>query len=140
RCPWGAGPPPPQPPDDRLAAQPPPPSRTTVAGAYPEPRTGEMRYACAGPPPPLLVDPSGSPRFLDGGRSAPLIGLEPGQREEDRVAFPPGSTLILYTDGLVERRGSSLDDRLESLAEAAAAGPVESIQDLADTPPPPVVA
>jgi serine/threonine-protein kinase RsbW len=117
---------------DRIADATPAAYLTTIACAYIDPPAADVRYACAGHPPPLLLDPAGAACFLQGGRSAPLIGLEPGQRPEDRMEFPPGATLILYTDGLVERRGYALDDRLDLLAEAAAAETSGGVQDLAD--------
>jgi serine/threonine-protein kinase RsbW len=79
--------------------------------------TGEMTYVCAGHPPPLLYEPATSPRYLLAGRSAPL-GSRAGRREriEQRIRLAPGSRLLLYTDGLVERRGRPLDRGLEVLA------------------------
>ncbi|MBD0281606.1 MAG: SpoIIE family protein phosphatase [Thermoleophilaceae bacterium] len=79
-----------------------------------------FRFASAGHPPPLVIDPAGSPRFLEEGRSVPL-GADAGNRYREAVArLEPGSTIVLYTDGLVERRGSSLTQGLERLASAAA--------------------
>jgi serine/threonine-protein kinase RsbW len=79
--------------------------------------TGEMTYACAGHPPPLLYEPARSPRYLMDGRSAPL-GSRAGRREriQQRIRLAPGSRLLLYTDGLVERRGRPLERGLEVLA------------------------
>jgi PAS domain S-box-containing protein len=84
--------------------------------------SGELRFACAGHPPPLVLGADGSPRLAWGGRSLPLDVLSrPGQkRTEASVALEAGGALVLYTDGLVERRGRSLDDGLDALqAEAA---------------------
>lgn len=55
------------------------------------------------------------------GRSVPLGLVLAEQRAQAEVALPPGSTLLLYTDGLVERRGTSLPGRLGELAQALAA-------------------
>jgi PAS domain S-box-containing protein len=82
--------------------------------------TGTLTYACAGHPPPLLLDPAGRVRTLWDGRSLPL-GLRPGTgREQAQVQVALGSTLLLYTDGLVERRDVGLPGRLEELARVLA--------------------
>ncbi|NYG56558.1 SpoIIE family protein phosphatase [Nocardioides perillae] len=66
-------------------------------------------WANAGHPPPVLVSSDGSARLLEVGVD-PLLGLAPGrERSDHEVRLEPGSTLVLYTDGLVERRGVGLD-------------------------------
>jgi serine/threonine-protein kinase RsbW len=79
--------------------------------------TGELTYACAGHLPPLLHEPAGAPRFLLDGRSGPL-GSRAGriERIEQRVRLSPGSRLLLYTDGLIERRDRPIDTGFEVLA------------------------
>ena len=63
-----------------------------------------FRWCNAGHPPPVLVAPGGEPRFL-GGEVGIVLGVAPGSvRGDSEVALPVGSTLLLYTDGLVERR------------------------------------
>ena len=79
-----------------------------------------LELASAGHPPPLVVRPDGSTEFLDGVRSVPLGVPAPGGRRSERCAIEPGSMLLLYTDGLVERRDASLSDGLDRLARAAA--------------------
>jgi PAS domain S-box-containing protein len=80
--------------------------------------TGEVTFSAAGHPPPLLLAPDG-PRFLEGGRSMPVGAADPAVFREASGVVPPGSTLLLYTDGLVERRGVPLEDSLDKLAEVA---------------------
>ncbi len=97
------------------------PSAATATLAYVEldPETGALRYACAGHPPPLVVSVDGSTRYLWDGRSAPLgsiLGLERGLADDQ---LDVGETLVLYTDGLVERRTMSIDVGLERLADVA---------------------
>jgi serine/threonine-protein kinase RsbW len=89
----------------------------TVAYAEVDLGTGVMTYACAGHLPPLLQEPAAAPRFLLDGRSGPL-GSRAGKRErtEQRVPLSAGSRLLLYTDGLVERRTRVIDRGLEVLA------------------------
>jgi PAS domain S-box-containing protein len=80
--------------------------------------TGEVTFTAAGHPPPLLLSPDG-PRFLEGGRSVPIGAADAAVFREDSGVLPPGSTLLLYTDGLVERRGVPLEASLDNLAAAA---------------------
>jgi serine/threonine-protein kinase RsbW len=97
------------------------PSAATATLAYVEldPETGHLRYACAGHPPPLVVSPDGRTRFLWDGRSAPLGSMLGDARGEAVAQLDEGETLVLYTDGLVERRSASIDAGLERLALAA---------------------
>jgi hypothetical protein len=81
---------------------------------------GGLRYSCAGHPPPLLLPTTGQPRFLSGGRAPPLGGFfEAPQRPEAALRFEPGDRLLLYTDGLVERRDRDLDAGLDLLRATA---------------------
>jgi len=96
------------------------PSAATATLAYVEldPVDGMIRYACAGHPPPLVVSIDGRTRFLWEGRSPPL-GSMLGERRAAADRLEEGETLVLYTDGLVERRSQSIDAGLERLADAA---------------------
>jgi serine phosphatase RsbU (regulator of sigma subunit) len=80
-----------------------------------------LRYAAAGHPPPLVIGPDGATWFLELGRSSVLgAPLPPGTTRAEATEFlPGGSTLLLYTDGLVEHRRRSLDDGLSLLARVA---------------------
>ena len=88
-----------------------------------DPRTRRARFASAGHPPPLLLRPDGSAIYLEGGRSVPIGAVDAAVYVEDEVAIDPGSTILLYTDGLVERRGASIDDGLDMLLRSAVRGP-----------------
>jgi PAS domain S-box-containing protein len=81
--------------------------------------TGEIAFTCAGHPSPLVLTPDG-PRFLEGGRSVPVGATESAIFREANATLPPRSTLLLYTDGLVERRDIPLEDRFAQLQAAAA--------------------
>ena len=93
----------------------------TVIYAIIDATEGAVAWASAGHPPPLLRSRSGDTRFLDGGDA--LMGIEDTVYQTMREAIGRHDALMFYTDGLVERRGESLDTGLERLAEAAAAGP-----------------
>jgi GAF domain-containing protein/anti-sigma regulatory factor (Ser/Thr protein kinase) len=95
----------------------------TVVYAVLDPDAGVCRFVSAGHPPPLVVYPRGHAEYLDGGRGLPL-GTGPGASySQHAVELPIGSSLILYTDGLIERRGESIDEGLERLRQAAEEGP-----------------
>jgi serine/threonine-protein kinase RsbW len=79
-----------------------------------------LRYACAGYPPPLILSPGEEPSFAWDGRSTPL-DVSDGPRGEAAVTLAPGSTVLLNTDGLVERRMESLTDGMDRLLGVAAA-------------------
>jgi PAS domain-containing protein/anti-sigma regulatory factor (Ser/Thr protein kinase) len=104
---------------------------STVLCAELEPWGRRVRIASAGHPPPLVVE-GGATRFLDGGRSVPLLADPGARRVEAEHDVAAGSTLVLYTDGLVERRTRPLSDGLEALREAVAAGPADDVERLGD--------
>jgi serine phosphatase RsbU (regulator of sigma subunit) len=81
--------------------------------------TGRLRYACAGHPPPVLLTRDGA-HLLWNGRSTPL-GTYPqlDSRSEAALRLGLGDRLLLYTDGLVERRDRTLDEEFSALARAA---------------------
>jgi PAS domain S-box-containing protein len=88
------------------------------------PDDNELRYANAGHMPALVLE-SGDARFIDGNRGPPLGIGQDGEYQEVVETVEPGSTIIIYTDGLVEQPGVSLDLCLARLAEHALAGPAE---------------
>ena len=88
-----------------------------------DPETGELRYANAGHPPPLVGTEDGRSQFLEGAVSVPLGAIGHADYPEAVYALTPGSTLILYTDGLVEDRTMSLDEGLARLQSSLLAAP-----------------
>jgi PAS domain S-box-containing protein len=94
---------------------------TTVFCAIIDHADGTVTYSCAGHPPPILVTAAGQHDLLDQAQSLPL-GMLPagGQRGQAGAALPPGATLVLYTDGLVERRGQSLEEGIGAAAALVA--------------------
>jgi serine phosphatase RsbU (regulator of sigma subunit) len=84
-----------------------------------DPATGALRHASAGHPPPAVVDPGGQVRFLTDGASTPLLAYD-AATGSGSAHLAPGGRVVLYTDGLVERRGEAIDESLRRLAAAAA--------------------
>jgi serine phosphatase RsbU (regulator of sigma subunit) len=81
-----------------------------------------LRWSNAGHPPPLLLHPDGSVDVLAEGRPELMLGVDPAtERTESVVTVHRGSTLLLYTDGLVEGRGLLLDEGIARLRAAVAA-------------------
>nr|WP_246298592.1 SpoIIE family protein phosphatase [Nocardioides panaciterrulae] len=79
-----------------------------------DPADQTLRFANAGHLPPLVVAPGGSATVVPDAADPPLgVGLY--NVREGRLPLAPGSTVVLYTDGLVERRGEDLDDGVEAL-------------------------
>lgn len=73
-----------------------------------------MRWASAGHPPPLLITTSGA-QLLQRVSGTALVSSRTPPRTEAEITLPAGSTLLLYTDGLIEHRGSALTDDLDAL-------------------------
>jgi PAS domain S-box-containing protein len=84
-----------------------------------EPDRSSLRLASAGHVPPLIIDPDGRAEYLATPPDPPLGVFESVSHSEVEVELAPGSTLVLYTDGLVEQRGVSIDAGLEALRGAA---------------------
>ena len=92
---------------------------------------GTLHMACAGHPPPVVLPPDGDPVLVWEGRSAPLGAyVRSGARRE--VSFPVerGTRVLLYTDGLVERRDRPIDTGIDRLMEAFARRRDESLATL----------
>jgi GAF domain-containing protein len=88
---------------DRFAARLPGAQCTTAVCAVLNPDTGELVYSSAGHPPPILVYADGTIRMLDDAHTIAL-GVRPGwSRPQAHLIMPARATLVLYTDGLVER-------------------------------------
>ncbi|KFG01045.1 phosphatase [Streptomyces scabiei] len=93
------------------------------------PREPTLTWAAAGHPPPVLRSPDGRVRILDAKPGA-MLGIPLHQEIADHtVPLPPGSTLALYTDGLVERRAQGIDPGIEQLASALEALPPATLDD-----------
>jgi anti-anti-sigma factor len=107
---------------------------TTAALCLVDLASREARYACAGHPPPLVIPAAAGAGawFLWEGRSPPLGVATTGARPQAARRLEPGDTVLLYTDGLVERARESIDDSLERLRRAATAATAPSADALCD--------
>jgi PAS domain S-box-containing protein len=115
---------------------------STVFCALIDPAAGTVCYSSAGHPPAILDpgerdDPGGQRyQLLEGAQGAPLAVVADLERPGVTLTMPPGSTLLLYTDGLVERRGQSIDIGIKAaaavLADARGVPPAECASRLAD--------
>ena len=94
---------------DRFAAGPNGTDFATAVCVVIDPGTGRLAYTCAGHPPVIVVPPDGPPQRLLGAQSLPLCSLAVGDRPEAVVTLAPGSLVVLYSDGLVERRHRSIE-------------------------------
>ncbi|BBX71229.1 SpoIIE family protein phosphatase [Mycolicibacterium psychrotolerans] len=117
---------------DRFAARLPGARCTTVFCAMLTPGTGELVYSCAGHPPPILVLADHTTQLLDDARSTPLAVRFADSRPETRVTMPPRATLLLYTDGLVERRRESIDDGIARATGVVGENRATALDELAD--------
>ena len=89
--------------------------------------TGKLCWAVAGHPPPLVLDASGQPELLPGEAGA-VLGAPGRAPYLDRTTdLPPGASVVLYTDGLVERRDTVVDQGLQRL--------LDTVRDAHDLPP-----
>ena len=88
-----------------------------------DPYTGDLRYASAGHLPPLTIDAASDAVAVHEIGGAPPLGFaSPESLSDAKVALGLGSTLIAYTDGLIERRAENIDVGIDRVARALASG------------------
>ncbi|MEV0634977.1 SpoIIE family protein phosphatase [Streptomyces sp. NPDC050619] len=106
---------------------------TTVVTTFIDWADHSITYSCAGHPPPALLHPDGTVTFLDQATDPPL-GARPEhvRRPQARTSFGKGATLVLYTDGLIERRTEDIDTGLARLADSLTLHQRSAPEDLAD--------
>jgi PAS domain S-box-containing protein len=110
-----------------------PAEMATLVYAVFDPDAEAVSFANAGHPAPLLVQPDGESAFLEPVASPPLgSAWHDGEVAEASASLRPGATLILVTDGLIERRGVSLLDGLARLRDAASAEPGQGLEALCE--------
>ncbi|MCK0118590.1 SpoIIE family protein phosphatase [Isoptericola sp. S6320L] len=101
----------------------------TLTVALVDPATGSVENVSLGHPPLLVVSPDGSVRWAPRA-GAPPLGLAGDVPPAHRVEVPRGGALVLYSDGLVERRDESVGDGLARLAAAFGTGPRTDVDDV----------
>jgi PAS domain S-box-containing protein len=82
-----------------------------------DPEREQVTYSCAGHMPPIFVYPGRSPEVWAQHQDPPLAVTRSSRRRNTVVSFPVGSTLVLYTDGLIERRNELIDVGLRRLVD-----------------------
>ena len=97
-----------------------------------DPHGGGLSVASAGHPPPLVQPPGEEPGLLELPGSVPLGATRSVRYETQELDLEPGSVLVLYTDGFVERPGEPLDSRLNRLIATVRDGD-EHLEHLGDT-------
>jgi hypothetical protein len=118
---------------DRLTTHIPETEFTTLAVASIDLTTGEVRLCRAGHMPPLFIPADGQPRLVSDGGSGPVgLGLGDEPRTETIMHLGPGDAIMLFTDGLVERRDRPLDVGFEELAAAMTSQARESAEAIAN--------
>lgn len=104
-----------------------PDAMATVLYAVCDPSLESARICSAGHPPPVLVSPGNPATILDV-EPDPMIGAaEVRPRQSTTVEIPKGALLCLYTDGLIERKGHSIEERLNLLRESMFLGMPEAV-------------
>ncbi len=83
-----------------------------------DPQEGTLLLASAGHPPPLILDGAGGCAYVEMPGSVPLGAVRFAHYEDVEARLEPGDSLVLYTDGVIERPGVSLDVGLEQLRQA----------------------
>ncbi|AYG78065.1 Sensor histidine kinase TmoS [Streptomyces hundungensis] len=116
---------------DQFAAGVPGAACTTVFCGVLNAEIGQLTYSSAGHPPGILVRPDGATLLLEDGRSLPLAVRTGSRRPEGTCAIPARSTLLLYTDGLVERRRRPLSDGIDQASQALQDGRNTAVDELA---------
>ena len=100
------------------------PMATLLYGVV-DPDEGRLRLATAGHPPVLVIGPGGDAYFAEGPAGSPLGVVPFPAYAESTIPLDPGATVLLYTDGLVERPEASLDEGLEWLRGFAGGIPAD---------------
>ncbi len=109
------------------------PDMVTLTYLLLDPVTRTLRLANAGHPPALVIDAAGEVSFLEAAQSPPVGVTAEAAYPEVVHELEPGTVLLLYTDGLVERRGISIQDGLDRLALAAGNQDREDLEALCDS-------
>ena len=97
----------------------------TVSNAVLDPAAGELRISAAGHFPPVVTAPGQRGALAEIAVDVPIGVADIPQRQATTLRLTPGAVLCFFTDGLVERRDTPLDDRITRLCETVSPGPPE---------------
>lgn len=117
---------------DRVAQHIPDAACSTAFVAVVDVQGSTVRYSSAGHVPTMMAAPGQAPRLLDDALSVPLATFDRSPRPETTVTLPPGGTLLMYTDGLVERRTDVIDTGITATMKALADHACEDPATVAD--------
>jgi anti-sigma regulatory factor (Ser/Thr protein kinase)/putative methionine-R-sulfoxide reductase with GAF domain len=112
---------------DRMLRQFEPDEMATAVLGLLEPSFERLHLSVAGHPAPVVATGSGPATYVDVPVDPPLGVAPPVRRRAATIDVPPGAVVCFYSDGLVERRGQSLDARLRRLCEAVTVRPAEEV-------------
>jgi sigma-B regulation protein RsbU (phosphoserine phosphatase) len=104
-----------------------PEAMATIAYAVLTPATGQLAIASAGHFPPVVAVPGRPSSFSEIAVGVPIGVADNPVRQTTTIALAPGAVLCLFTDGLIERRHTPIDDRLAQLARTVTADPPEIV-------------
>lgn len=104
----------------------------TCTVAFFDPARGTLNYSSAGHPPGLLGHPDGAWQWLDEARSTPIGVPTQGPRPTATVAIGEAATVVVYTDGVVERAGEVIDTGMARMFDAVVGAPDSSVTALLD--------
>ena len=98
-----------------------------------DPYTRRFRHTHAGHPPSIVIDPAARrASWLAGAGSPPLGFVDATAIREHSGTLPEKAIVVAYTDGLVERRGASIDQGIEALSSIVSSSATEDVEELAD--------
>jgi serine phosphatase RsbU (regulator of sigma subunit)/anti-sigma regulatory factor (Ser/Thr protein kinase) len=112
---------------DRMLRQFEPGEMATAVVGLLEPSFERLHLSVAGHPAPVVATGAGPATYADVPVDPPLGVAPPVKRRTATIELPPGAVVCFYTDGLVERRGVSLDARLQRLCEVVTPRPAEEV-------------
>lgn len=104
----------------------------TALCLFVDPDDGAVEYSLAGHPPALVCTVEGTVRWLDDALAGPLGVFPVDQRPSATEALEPGSVLVAYSDGLVERRGEAIEVGLRRLCDAVVRHRERAMRELCD--------
>lgn len=108
---------------DRLLQVTDPGQMATAIHAVFDPMKRTLRIASAGHPPPVLLSAQGEPSFAPSQPSVPMGVVAHARHSESELTLEPGSTFLLYTDGLIEARGEGIEEGMERLLSVLRSAP-----------------